>query len=86
MSADALGNPLRVDSVYGFTSTAGSLSTVTVGTFQKMGKKKATLHVIKRSTYLYGEKATYSWGPGADKVSVSPHLLFPVDRTMINEN
>lgn len=86
MSADALGNALQANSLYGFTSTTGSLSTVTIGTFQKMGKKKATIQVIKRSLYLYGEKATYSWGTVADKVSVSPHLLFPVDRTMINEN
>lgn len=86
MSADALGNALQANSLYGFTSTTGSLSTVTVGTLLHMGRKKATIQVVKRTMYLYGEKSTYSWGPGAAKVSVSPHLLFPVDRTMINEN
>jgi hypothetical protein len=75
---DALGNPVNIGGVYGFSTTKSGAGTVVVGVACKVLGIRVTLDVVSRTSYLYG-KPVQSDDLGLDEVvHVNSYHLFPV--------
>ena len=79
VNQDALGNPVEIGKSYGYSSTSRGMAKTTVGVAEKFSKTgQVTLRVTETKHFLYGEQFERSL-PEAEKVSIRPYLLFPVN-------
>lgn len=74
---DALGYPVQIGNVYGYSIQKSGWVHVTVGVAVNFTDRRVSLKVLQRRTYLYGGLNDRNFN---DKpvVSVSPQILFPV--------
>ena len=73
---DALGNPVVLGNVYGYSSQDGNRTTVVVGAIASMTEKKVRIQPIRVQTYSYGELNHRTNELTAR--SINPIHLFPV--------
>jgi hypothetical protein len=79
VNQDALGNPVEIGKSYGYSSTSSGRAKTTVGVAEKFSKTgQVTLRVTEVKHFLYGQQFERSW-PDAEKVSIRPYMLFPVN-------
>jgi hypothetical protein len=77
--SDALGNPIEVGEIYGYSIPTGGGARTVIGKALKTANNtgKVTLSVKHVQNYLYGAK-TIGLGIAADQVTIRSYLLFPV--------
>ena len=73
---DALGNPIEIGKVYGFSKNANGLTQVTFGMAKKLTEHGVTLNVISSKKSLYD----YDPEPEETKPTVTTRgiMLFPI--------
>lgn len=74
---DALANPLVIGNTYGYSVASSGRTSTVVGTLKSIGDSLATLDIIQRKHFLYGQEHTL-YGSDAKTVSVQSCKLFPV--------
>lgn len=80
VNQDALGNPVEIGKSYGYSSTSSGRAKTTVGVAEKFSKTgQVTLRVTATKHFLYGEQIESSWRTDAERVSIRPYMLFPVN-------
>ncbi len=76
---DALRNPIKLGTIYGYSSTSSGWSKTAVGKADKMTKTgMVTLSIKRVNHFLYGEPIERDHHEDAKTVNVRPHMLFPV--------
>ena len=76
---DALRNPIKLGTLYGYSSTSSGWSKTAVGKASKMTKTGMVSLDIKRvHHFLYGKPIERDHHEDAKTVNVRPHMLFPV--------
>lgn len=75
---DALGNELVIGNTYGYSSRDAGYIVTCIGVLEGV-KKKATLRIISRKNFLYGDEVDRSYWNNASAVAVTPIILFPVN-------
>jgi len=81
---DALGNPIQIGKLYGWSRNDSGLSYVTIGIAEKFSEKGVTFKVIeaKKSLYDYDPEPLQIGGEGFDKVkekvNIKGMMVFPI--------
>lgn len=75
---DALGNELVIGNTYGYSSRDGGYIVTCIGVLEGV-KKKATLRIISRKNFIYGDEVDRSYWNNSSAVAVTPIILFPVN-------
>lgn len=74
---DALGNPMKIGQIYGYSNNKNGFTSVTVGKFVKETEKMASLEVIFKGSALYSkdikEDIIYK-----KIISCKANMLFPI--------
>jgi hypothetical protein len=74
---DALGYPIVIGGIYGYSTNDGGWARTTVGkAINVTPKGKVTLDELEVRRYLYGEQTEYE--ASAKTVSIRSHMVFPV--------
>lgn len=76
---DALANPLMIGNTYGYSVSQSGRTTTVVGTLKSIGESLATLDIIQRKNFLYGQEHA-RYGSDEKIVRVQSCKLFPVTR------
>lgn len=79
-TVDALGKEIVIGHLYGYSTSSSGRSSTVVGVacnFTRTGM--LTLGDVKRNNFIYGKQYDRTWASDAKKVSISPHMVFPVD-------
>jgi len=77
-AVDALKKPLIVGNWYGYSTSKGGWSSVTLGKLLHAKDGKARLTMCKHTTLLYGDICHGHSIKTAAQVSISAALIFPV--------
>jgi hypothetical protein len=74
---DALGNPIVIGGVYGYSTSKSGWSRTVVGTATNITPSgRVSLDVLRAETFLYGNKSNHN--PGGERSSIRSYMLFPV--------
>ena len=83
---DALGNPLVIGGLYGYSNTKSGSATTVIGRLEKIGGSRITIRIIKRRDFLYGQPIDRNWGAGKPTAGVNACILFPLAESVIREH
>lgn len=76
---DAMRNPIKLGTLYGYSSTSSGWSKTAVGVASKMTKTgMVSLNIKQVHHFLYGKPIERDHHEDAKTVNVRPHMLFPV--------
>jgi hypothetical protein len=81
---DALGDPIKINKVYGWSKNDNGFTQVTIGITEKLTEKGVTLKIIssKKGLYDYDPEPLTIGGAGFDsvkeKINVKGIILFPI--------
>lgn len=78
VKTDALGCALVLGGVYGYSSGNNGFISTVIGRLEKVNAKKATIRIIKRRHFLWGESSDRIWDNASPTASVYPAILFPL--------
>jgi hypothetical protein len=81
---DALGNPIIVGGLYGYSASKSGHATTVIGRVRKIGAQRVSLDVIKRRNFLWGE-ATESRSDEAPTTSANSCILFPLSESLAEQ-
>jgi hypothetical protein len=75
---DALGKPIVLGKLYGYSTNTSGLGKVLVGEALRTTEGgKVTLTVKRRLAFRYGKPSNYAWD-SSKTVSIYSHMVFPV--------
>jgi hypothetical protein len=78
-AVDALGNPIEFGKRYGYSTSSSGRSRTVVGIASKITPTgSVTLTDVQVKNYIYGDPYDRTWAKDAKKVTIRPHMVFPV--------
>jgi hypothetical protein len=79
--SDALGNPIELGRLYGYSNQDGSTTHVCVGPATKIHDSgRVSINVQYSQYFLYGEPCNRSWTAVPKLVHIAAIRLFPVEK------